>query len=176
MKIMLNIDFFKKIRFNRCEITLNESESYYLYSKFHNLILLSESKKNIFSKKNIKIILKDFCNISETRYFGLNDIDYISNYYSQMLKEARSQSTVARGLESSINKQVDPEHIIKHYEGSIVDDAAAAYKGRSTNTTNAVDSVAFVKKGVEIASVEVENPDDAHVYLKKVEQKVINKI
>ena len=42
---MINLDFFKKLRFNRCEIVLNESEAYYLYSKFHNLMYRSHFLK-----------------------------------------------------------------------------------------------------------------------------------
>ena len=168
---MINIDFFKKIRFNRCEITLNESESYYLYSKFHSLILLSESNKNILSKKNIKSILNDFCNISETRYFGKNDIDYISNYYSQMLKEE-----IGRGRESRLGSQITPGKIIYKYTDYDIDDAASTIRGSASNTEKASDSVAFLKKGKAEYDVEVDDPDAAHVFLKNVEASVISKI
>tara|TARA_B100000123_G_C25637614_1_gene387316 strand:- start:197 stop:724 length:528 start_codon:yes stop_codon:yes gene_type:complete len=175
---MINLDFFKKLRFNRCEIVLNESEAYYLYSKFHNLVLIKESRKGIFSKKNIKSILREFCKISETRYFGENDIDYISNYYSEMLKEeiGRGVASKSRGLESSINDQTDSEDIIYRYTGKYVDDAANTFKGSSTNTETAADSVAFLKKGNVEHDVEVDDPDAAHVFLKNVEVNVINKI
>lgn len=168
---MLNIDFFKKIRFNRCEITLNESESYYLYSKFHNLILLSESNKSIFSKKNIKVILKDFCNISETRYFSIDDIDYISNYYSQMLKEE-----IGRGRESKLGDQINSRKVIYKYTDYDIDDAASTIKGNASNTEKAADSVAFIKKGTAEYDIEVDDPDSAHVFLKNVEVNVISKI
>jgi hypothetical protein len=175
---MININFFKKIRFNRCEIFLNESEAYYLYSRFHNLILLSESRKNIFSNKNIKKILKDFYNINETRYYSLNDIDYIVNYYSHMLKEevGRTKSSASRGLSSSINDQIDSEDIIYRYTGNTVDDAAYAIQGSSTNTEKASDSVSFIKKGKTELNVAVDDPDSAHVFLKNIEANVISKI
>ena len=175
---MINIDFFKKIRFNRCEIFLNESESYYLYSRFHNLILLSESNKNIFSKKNIIKILKDFNNVNETRYYSLNDVDYIANYYSNMLKEeiGRTKSSASRGLSSSINDQIGSEDIIYRYTGHNVDDNANAIQGISTNTEKASDSVLFTKKGEEGINVVVDDPDAAHVLLKNAEVNVINKI
>ena len=168
---MLNIDFFKTIRFNRCEITLNESESYYLYSKFHNLILLSESNKSIFSKKNIKVILKDFCNISETRYFSIDDIDYISNYYSQMLKEE-----LGRGRESNLGDKINSRRVIYKYTGIDIDDSASTIRGNASNTENATDSVAFIKKGTAEHETEVDDPDSAHVFLKNVEVNVISKI
>ena len=168
---MINIDFFKKIRFNRCEIFLNESESYYLYSKFHNLILLSESNKSIFSKKNIKKIFKDFCNISETRYYSLNDIDYIVNYYSHMLKEE-----IGRGRESSLGNQITAKKVIYKHTKYDVDDAAYTIRGNASNTERSADSVAFIKKDTAEHDVIVDDPDAAHVFLKNVEASVISKI
>ena len=168
---MINLDFFKKLRFNRCEIVLNESEAYYLYSKFHNLILIKENKKGVFSKKNIKSILKEFCKISETRYFSENDIDYISNYYSEMLKEE-----IGRGRESKLGDQIDSGKIIYKLTGYDIDDAAHTIKGNSSETENAVDTVAFIKKGNTEVDKEVDDPDAAHVFLKNVEVNVINKI
>ena len=75
-----------------------------------------------------------------------------------MLKEE-----IGRGLESSINDQTDSEDIIYRYTGKYVDDAANTFKGSSTNTETAADSVAFLKKGNVEHNVEVDDPDAAHV-------------
>ena len=77
---MINIDFFKKIRFNRCELLLNETESYYLYSKFHDLIVLNESKDKVFSKTNIYLISLMLIAVS---VFGIENLDLI-NYYKYL--------------------------------------------------------------------------------------------
>jgi hypothetical protein len=168
---MINIDFFKKIRFNRCELLLNETESYYLYSKFHDLIALNESKDKVFSKTNIAKILEEFCNISETRYFERKDIEYISNYYIDMIKEE-----IGRGRESKLGDQITPSKVIYKLSGWDIDDAASTIKGSATGTEVATDSVAFIKSGVAEESIEVDDPDAAHVYLKNVEVNVISKI
>ena len=128
-------------------------------------------EKKIDSSKTIKSILKEFCKISETRYFSENDIDYISNYYSEMLKEE-----IGRGRESKLGDQIDSGKIIYKLTGYDIDDAAYTIKGNSSETENAVDTVAFTKKGNTEFDVEVDDPDAAHVFLKNIEVNVINKI
>lgn len=168
---MINISFFKKIRFNRCEITLNESEAYYLYSRFHKLILINESNKGIFSLDNIKLILKDFSKISETRYFNERNVDYITNYYSQMIKEE-----LGRGRESKLGSQITAKKVIYKHTKYDVDDAAFTIRGNASNTEKSADSVAFIKKDNAEHDVIVDDPDAAHVFLKNVEASVISKI
>jgi len=168
---MINIDFFKKIRFNRCEILLSESESYFLYSKFCDSIILKENKINSFSKQNIKKILLEFYNNSGTRYFKKSDLDYVTNYYFDMIKEE-----IGRGRASEISPQINSRRVIYNHTGIDTDDAASTIRGSATGTEHAKDSVAFINRGETEADIEVDDPDAAHVFLKNVEANVISKI
>lgn len=168
---MIDLNFFKKIRFNRCEILLNESEAYFLYSKFYDILTLTENRKNNITKKNVKKILKEFSNVTETRYFCNENIDYISNYYYNMLKEE-----IGRGRESKLGDQINSRKIIYKHTDYDLDDAAFTIKGNASNTEHSVDTVAFIKKGNVELDVEVDDPDSAHVFLKNVESRVISKL
>jgi len=168
---MINLDFFSKIRFNRCEIVLSESESYFLYSKFRDSIILRENKVYYFSKDNIKKILLEFYNSSSTRYFSKNDLDYITNYYFEMINEE-----IGRGRASEISPQINARRVIYKHTGIDTDDAASTIRGSATGTEHAKDSVAFINRGETESDVEVDDPDAAHVFLKNVEANVISKI
>ena len=157
---MLNRDFFKKINFNRCEILLSEAESYFLYSKFKKLIVLNESK-NIFSKENISKILIEFCKTSSKRYFSESDVKYLSKYYESMIKEE-----IGRGRENQ-TKKVDPNRVIEFMTGLNAEQGVNHVEGN--------DNIVFLKGEEPVKEVDVDSPDEAHVYLKNVESKAMSK-
>jgi hypothetical protein len=163
---MIDLNFFKKIRFNRCEILLSESESYYLYSKFHNYIVLNENKSNAFKKQNIKNILNDFCEVNETRYFKKEDINYLTNYYFNMINEE-----IGRGRESAIKDPISGNDVFEIYtDGDL-------------NTENCVDNFegsdvfsVTSKASKKKKNIKVDSPDAAHVMLKNLEVNVVKKL
>ena len=63
---------------------------------------------------------------------------------------------IGRGRESKLGDQIDSSDIIYKLTGYDVDDAAHTIKGNATGTENAVDTVAFTKKGNTEFDVEVD--------------------
>ena len=156
---MLNRDFFKKIRFNRCEMLLSESETYFLYSRFKKLILLSESKNRIFSKSNVSKVLLDFCRSTNKRYFLESDVKYIANYYINSLKEE-----IGRGREGGFDQ------ISNH---TIIEDEIGITPEEGVNAHEESESIVFLDGDEAVSEVNVDNPDAAHVYMTNLKTTVI---
>jgi len=97
-KTMINVNTFSRFTVDRCQVLLNESESYFIYSKFCNVI-----GNNIITENNLQFhienILKEFYYICDNRYFNKKNIKNISKYYTNKILNEE----LGRGRESGFD-------------------------------------------------------------------------
>jgi len=158
---MININTFSKFTVNRCQVLLNESESYFIYSKFCNML-----DHHIITEDNLQChienILKEFYYSCNNRYFKKKNIKNISKYYTnKILKEE-----IGRGRESGFNP-VTADKVANFY-GDVEFEKGVDTWGE--------EEIAYVEddKGNEKV-LKIDSPDHASVIVNQIKIKSITK-
>ena len=165
---MINLDTFKKININRCVIMLNESESYYLYSKFSNLVL-----NNKITESNLQYylhdLISDFYNLNENRYFQEKDLKKVSSYFTNKIlnKINRINEEIGRGRQGEIGDQVSNNKVVNYHTGVSVE--------KGVDTFGEKDIMFIEDEEGNQRTVKVDDPDHANVVTSQMKVKSISK-
>jgi len=165
---MINLDTFKKININRCVIMLNESESYYLYSKFSNLVL-----NNKITESNLQYylhdLISDFYNLNENRYFQEKDLRKVSSYFTNKIlnKINRINEEIGRGRQGEIGDQVSNNKVVNYHTGVSVE--------KGVDTFGEKDIMFIEDEEGNQRTVKVDDPDHANVVASQMKVKSISK-
>jgi len=158
---MISKHTFKTFSINRCRIMLTEAESLFLFEKFCELIYNSKlTEENL--QGNIKNILKEFHNSTENRYFSYKNLNDVSFYYSNLIKEE-----IGRGRESKISDPVSSHKVAKFYGNIDIT--------KGVDTFGEEDILYVMDDEGNEKQFKVDNPDHSSVILNQIKHKAIVK-
>ena len=165
---MINLETFKKINVNRCEIMLNESESYYLYSKFSNLVLNNKITEGNL-QKHLDNLIYDFYHLNENRYFQEKDLKKVSSYFTNKIlkKINRLDEEIGRGRQGEIGDQVSHNKVSNYYSGVSVE--------KGVDTFGEKDIMFIEDEEGNQKTLKIDDPDHANVVSSQMKVKSISK-
>lgn len=165
---MINLETFKKININRCIIMLNESESYYLYSKFNNIVINNRiTESNL--QNHLYNLVSDFYQLNENRYFKEKDLIKVTNYFTKKIlkKINRLDEEIGRGRQGEIGDQVSNNKVVNYHSGVSV--------AKGVDTFGEKDIMFIEDEEGNEKTIKVDDPDHANVVASQMKVKSISK-
>ena len=164
----INLETFRQININDCIILLKEAESYFLYSNFIDSTYNDDILTSNSLIKSVNEVVLKFHNLSENKYFKLDDAYKVSNFFVDKIQQEISplKEEIGRGRESGFDQVTN---------NKVINFNSSVYVEKGVDTFGEKDIMYLEDEDGNKKTISVDDPDHANVVASQIKIKTITK-